>query len=108
VIATMISAYFDFWAGFWGEVAETFDARERPVQWVVDFGAVRKNLADIHPQTGLPDLVAPTKSWIEQQLEGRDYSGLTVLFRVEPARGLTYALHGPARVVAKALQRLGR
>ena len=78
------------------------------MQWVVDFGAVRKNLADVHPQTGLPRLIAPTKAWIEQQLEGCDHAGLTVLFRIEPARGLTYALHGPRSVVAKARDRLGR
>jgi hypothetical protein len=84
------------------------EAKERRVQWVVDFGAVRKNLADVHPQTGLPRLIAPTKAWIEQQLEGCDHAGLTVLFRIEPARGLTYALHGPRSVVAKARDRLGR
>jgi hypothetical protein len=104
----MWSAYFEMWAHVWRDVVETLEARERPVQWVVDFGPVRKNLADVHPQTGLPALVAPTKAWIERRLEDQSHEGLTVLFKIEQARGLTFALHGPRDVVAKVRERLDR
>jgi hypothetical protein len=104
----MWSAYFDAWARVWHDVAETLEAKERPVQWVVEFGTLRKSLGEVHPQTGLPALIAPSKEWIERQLEGDDHAGLTVLFRIEPARGLTFALHGPRDVVANASRRLGR
>ena len=103
----MHSAYFEWWAGFWRSVAVAFEEGAEPVHWVVEFGSLRKRLEDIHPDTGLPGVIAPVKARIEQGLEGRR-DGLTVIFRVDPRRGLMHAFRGPESVVRAARAALSR
>jgi hypothetical protein len=98
----MLHQYFDFWSGFWHFVAEVVDKRIGAVEWFVEFGIVRKPLADIHPDTGLPRLVAAEKARMEAKLAGGDYRGLAVIFRIDPRQGLVHALHGPGSLVARA------
>jgi hypothetical protein len=71
------------------------------VKWMVEFGHVRRLLEEVHPKTGLPDLIAPLKGCIEQALRG-DHGGLTVVFQVHPRHGLTYAFRGPEPLVKAA------
>lgn len=97
----MLSANFDCWAAFWRSIADALDERSEPVNWIVEFGSVRKRLEDIHPDTGLPKLIAPIKERIEQALQGK-CEGLTVIFRVDPSRGLMHAFRGPKRFVRAA------
>ena len=97
----MLSAYFDFWSRYWHEVAEVSDKRSEPVRWIVELGPVRKSLDEIHSNTGLHRLIEPTKARIEAALNGNS-GGLTVVFRIDPARGLMHAFQGPASVVRRA------
>lgn len=97
----MLSAYFDFWAGFWHDVAAALDERSKPVKWVVEFGSVRKPLDEIHPDTGIPGLVAPLRQRIEAALQDDD-RGLTVLLRIDPNKGLMHAFQGRESVVRRA------
>lgn len=97
----MLSAYFDHWAGFWRSVANALDEGTGAVNWFVEFGSLRKQLEEIHPDTGLPELIAPIKDRIEQALKGKRGS-LTVTFRVDPRRGLMHALTGPESLVRAA------
>lgn len=102
----MLPVWFNLWARFWHDLAATLEAEDRPVRWVIEFGAIKKELAEVHPQTGLPKLIAPTKERIEKQLLNAGCAGLTIVLRIEPSRGLTYALQGPRRTVERARKRL--
>jgi hypothetical protein len=97
----MFSAYFDFWSRYWHHVAIALDKRSKPVKWVVEFGSVTKSLDEIHDDTGLPRLLGPTKERLESALKG-EFGGLTVVFRIDPAKGLMHAFRGPELVVRKA------
>ena len=97
----MLSAYCDFWARLWHDAAAMLDGRSEPVHWVVEFGSIRKPLNEIHADTGIPKLVEPVKARIESALIG-NYAGLTIVFRIDPARGLMHALQGPESVVRRA------
>ena len=100
----MLSAYFDFWARVWNDAALTLDERSMGVEWIVEFGSIRKPLDQIHPDTGIARLVAPLK----QRIENADCSGLTVILRIDPAKGLMHALQGSETVVRKAQAALGQ
>ena len=76
------------------------------MKWMVEFGHVRRFLEEVHPKTGLPDLIAPLKGCIEQALRG-DHGGLTVVFQVHPRHGLTYAFRGPEPLVKAARAAMG-
>lgn len=105
----MLHLYFDLWANFWRDAAETVGERSESVDWIVKFGDVEKMLQDVHPDTGLPALIAPFKCRIEEQLSGVDRRGLSIVFRIDPRHGLVHTLRGPASTVSsveKALSRL--
>jgi hypothetical protein len=63
------------------------------VKCVVKFGAVAKPVEEIHPATGLPDLITPVQALVERAL-GQQYDGLTIIFQVHPSQGLVHALQG--------------
>ena len=73
---------------------------------MVEFGSVQKLLDEVHPDTGLPTLVAATKARIEAALQG-EYAGLVVVFGVHPTHGLTYTFRGPEPEVEAVLATLG-
>ena len=98
----MLHLYFDLFARFWHDVAESLEERSSHVQWVVQFGDVEKPLDQISPQTGLPRLILPVQERYLRALSDSGYDGLTVIFRLDPSRGLTHALRGPRSVVARA------
>jgi len=97
----MLAAHFDFWSSYWRHVAAGLDNRSNPVKWLIEFGSLEKSLGEIHPDTGVANIVAPLKARIEAALAG-DYSGLTVVLKIDPSRGLMYAFRGPEKVVRKA------
>jgi hypothetical protein len=99
---TVLHLYFDLFACFWHDVAESLEERTSHVQWVVQFGDVEKPLDQISPQTGLPGLISPVQRRFAHALSDNIYDGLTVIFRLDPSRGLTHALRGPRSVVARA------
>jgi hypothetical protein len=100
-ITRMLSAYFDLWARYWHDIGLTLETRSKPVQWIVEFGSIARPLEEIHPDTGLPRLVSPTKERLESALKG-DFSELTVVLRIDPAKGVMHAFRGPQRIVREA------
>jgi hypothetical protein len=98
----VLHLYFDLLARFWHDVAESLEERSAGVKWVVQFGDVEKPLDEISAQTGLPGLISLVQKRYAQVLPENDYGGLTIIFRLDPSRGLTHALRGPRSVVARA------
>jgi hypothetical protein len=104
----MLHLYFDFWANFWRDAAGTVGKRSEAVDWIVRLGDIEKVLQDIHPDTGLPALIAPFKCRIEEQLSETDRRGLSIIFRIDPRHGLVHMLRGPASTVSSAEKALSR
>ena len=102
----MLHTYFDFWANFWRDAAEAVSQPSDAVDWIVQFGDVEKKLQDIHPDTGLPAMIAPLKCRIEDRLPADARRGLAIVFRIDPQRGLVHTLRGPASTIGRAEQAL--
>ena len=102
----MLHPYFDFWANFWRGVAAAEPEKGGSVAFIVQFGDVERVLEDVHPDTGLPVLIAPFKRRIEEILSGRDVRGLSIVFRVDPRRGLVHTVRGDSSAVASAARAL--
>jgi hypothetical protein len=104
----MLHSYFDFWANFWRDAAEAVSQRNDVVDWIVQFGDVEKKVLDVHPDTGLPALIAPLRCWIDERLPADARRGLAIVFRIDPRLGVVHMLRGPASTVACAEKALSR
>lgn len=70
------------------------------MQWIVEFGSLQKRLDDIHADTGIPQLAEPLKMRFARH--AHHFAEVTIILKIDPARGLVYALRGSRDAVSRA------